>query len=217
MGIGFVLLIWMVFFGCAGVPIAGGLAYWSWRTGAVAGTPSKTRAIAAALLPGVLIIAGLTWFFSYAFYSGVVRHVDAGIGDAGAVPLKHGYFFCIIDVPEAGYLMKDGCTGLPPVNDIRELAEVGNIVVGVSGELGAFTFDTTSHQVQRHESRAAALRQFEVPPQLQSAGAFYRSRRFGWQDVIAVVVLAGLVAGISWAWFRWFIQAPAGQRRRTRG
>src|SRR5258708_5442208 len=122
MGLGFVLLVWMIFFGCAGLPVAGGLAYWSWRSGRDAHSPSKWRAFAAGLLPFALIVVGLFWFFGYAAYSWSVRKVDPGLGDSWAVPLRHGYFFCMIDVTDQGYLMKDGCSGSPPVLDIRELA-----------------------------------------------------------------------------------------------
>jgi hypothetical protein len=92
MGLGFVLLFWMIFFGCAGLPIAGGLAFWSWHNGRLAGAPSKMRAAAAGVLPFVLIALGLVWFFGYAAYSWTVRRVDPGLGDSWAVPLRHGYF-----------------------------------------------------------------------------------------------------------------------------
>src|SRR5882724_8714161 len=99
MGLGFVLLAWMILFGCAGLPVAACLAAWSWRTGRLAGAPSKGRALAAALLPIVLIAVGLFWFLAYAGYSWAIRKVDPGVGDAWTVPLGHGYFFCMIDVP----------------------------------------------------------------------------------------------------------------------
>ena len=209
MGLGFVLLIWMIFFGCAGLPVAGGLAYWSWRSGRRAHSPSKWRAAAASLLPFVLIVVGLVWFVGYAAYSGVVRKVDPGLGDSWAVPLRHGYFFCMIDVTDQGYLMKDGCGGSPRVQDIRELAEVGDAIVGSSGQSGAFVFDTATGELKSHPDTSTALAQFSPAPTLQSAHQFYRSRRFGWQDTAAFLVLVGLVVAVSWLWFSRLIRVRA--------
>lgn len=208
MGLGFVLLVWMVFFGCAGLPIAAGLVSWSWRNGRRAGAPSKVRAGAAGLLPFTLIAVGLTWFFLYAVYSWSVRQVDPGLGDIWAVPLRHGYFFCMIDATDKGYLMKDGCSGLPPVHDIRELAEVGDAIVGSTGQSGAFVFDTATGELTLYQDTGAALAQFSPSPSLQTADQFYRSRRFGWQDVAALFVLLAAVLSTAWLWFTRFIRAP---------
>jgi hypothetical protein len=208
MGIGFVLLFWMMFFGCAGLPIAAGLGYWSWRNSR-GRSASKERAVAAGCLPFVLIPVGLLWFFSYAAYSGIVRKMDPGLGDTWTVPLPHGYFFCMIDVTDHGYLMKDGCSGSPPVDGIRELAQVGDSIIGSSGRSDAFVFDTSTGKLTLHRSISDALRQFSPVPQLQTADQFYRSRRFGWQDVVAALILCGLVLLISWLWFRRYIRAPS--------
>ena len=206
MGIGFVLLIWMLFFGCAGLPVAGALAYWSWRTGSRAGSPSKVRAAAAGVLPFVLIGLGLLWFFGYAAYSWSVRRVDPGLGDSWAVPLRHGYFFCMIDVTDHGYLMKDGCSGSPTVDGIRELAEADDAIVGNSDRIGAFVFDMATGELRRHADVSTALAQVTAE-RLETADEFYRSRRFGWQDAAAFGVLLVLGASTSWLWFARFIRA----------
>lgn len=148
---------------------------------------------------------GLLWFLCYAAYSSSVRKVDPGLGDIWAVPLRHGYFFCMIDVPDSGYLMKHDCSGVPPIADIRELAEVGDVIVGSSGQSG-FVFDTRTGDLKRRDSTAAALAQFSPPPKLQTSEQFYRTRRFGWQDLVALAILLGVVAAISWLWFAFFIR-----------
>jgi hypothetical protein len=209
MGIGLVLLFWIIFFGCAGLPVAVGLAYWSWRNGRRANSASKARAFAAGLLPFILIALGLIWFFAYAAYSWSVRKVDPGLGDTWAVPLRNGYFFCMIDVTEHGYLMKGGCSGAPPVHSITALAEVGDAIVGSSAQSGAFVFDTRTDGLKRYPDVAAALDQFAPPPKLQPPDEFYRSRRFGWQDVAALVLLLASVAMVSWVWFKRLVRAPA--------
>ncbi len=206
MGLGFVLLFWMIFFGCAGLPIAGVLAFWSWRNGRLVGSPSKVRAAVAGVLPFVLIALGLVWFVGYAAYSWSVRRVDPGLGDSWAVPLRHGYFFCMIDVTDRGYLMKDGCSGSPPVYDIRELAEIGDAIVGKSDRTGAFVFDMATGELRRDQDASTALAQLSPTARLQTPDEFYRSRRFGWQDVAALLVLFAVVALTSWLWFTRFIR-----------
>lgn len=43
-----------------------------------------------------------------------------------------------------------------------------------------------------------------------TAEQFYRGRRFGWQDLAAVVLLVTLVSGVSLTWFKWFIGRRVG-------
>jgi hypothetical protein len=149
------------------------------------------------------------WFFAYAAYSWSVRKVDPGLGDSWAVPLRNSYFFCMIDVTDHGYLMKDGCSGAPPVHGITQLAEVGDVVIGSSAQAGAFVFDTRTESLRNFPDISAALAQFAPPPKLQSPDGFYRSRRFGWQDLAAVVLLLASVAILSWMWFKRFVRAPS--------
>jgi hypothetical protein len=207
-GLGFVLLFWLILCVCAAFPIATTLACWSWLNGLRAQTPSKPRALVAGLLPFVLIPVGMLWFLGYAAYSSSVRHVDPGLGDSWKVPVAHGYFFCMIDVTDQGYLMKGGCSGSPRVNGIRQLAQVGDSVIGTS-VAGAFVFDTSTGELRSHQSTVAALAQFSPPPKLQTPDEFYERRRSGWQDRAAGFVLLGLVFLTSWFWFRRFIRAPA--------
>jgi len=206
MGLGFVLFVWTMGFGCTGLPVAGGLAYWSWRSGHRAHSPSIWRAVAAGLLPFILILCGLIWFFAYAAYSWSVRKVDPGLGDSWVVPFRNGYSFCMIDVTDYGTLMKEGCSGSPLVEGISELAEVGDVVVGSNGHSKAFVFDTLTGELRMHPNPATAIALFSPPPKLQTADSFYRSRRFGWQDLAAFLVLVGLVVAVSWLWFSRFIR-----------
>ena len=208
MGLSFVLLLWVILFGCAAVPVGTALACWSWVNGIRVQTPSRGRALVAGLLPFVLIPVGLFWFLGYAAYSSLVRNVDPGLGDSWKVPLPHGYFFCMIDVTDQGYLMKGGCSGSPRVNGIRQLVQVGDSIIG-SSVAGAFVLDTATGELRSPKSVAAALASFSPSPKLQTPNEFYERRRSGWQDVAAGFVLLGLVLSISWLWFTRFIRAPA--------
>jgi len=114
----------------------------------------------------------------------------------------------MIDVTDQGALMKGGCSGSPRVNGIRQLVQVGDSIIGTS-VAGAFVFDTATGELRPHQSPAVALAQFSPPPKMQTAGEFYDSRRSGWQDRVAGLVLLGLVLLSSWLWFTRFIRAPA--------
>jgi hypothetical protein len=207
MGIGFVLIFWIILLGIVGLPVAAFFAYWSWRNGNLTGAPAKARAAMAGLLPFALIPVGLIWFFAYAVFCGTVRHVDPGLGDSWYVPLRHGYYFCMIDTTDEGFLMKNECSGEPPVSAIRELAQVGDSIVGWSGTKGAFSLDMAAGELKQLANKDIALTQYSPPLSLQTARAFYRSRRYGWQDVAALIVLLGLVVPIMWIWFNRFIRS----------
>jgi drug/metabolite transporter (DMT)-like permease len=111
----------------------------------------------------------------------------------------------MIDVTDHGYLMKDSCTGSPPVDRIQELATMGDSVAGISAS-GPFVFDLATGSLKLYTTRAEALAQFTPPPTLLSADAFYRQRRFGWQDLTALAVLLLAVAVVSLTWFTLFIR-----------
>ena len=64
-----------------------------------------------------------SYFVGYAVYSYAARHVDPGIGDGWQVPLGGGYYLCMIDEPDEGYVMKGDCSGSPPIEAITQLGQ----------------------------------------------------------------------------------------------
>jgi hypothetical protein len=83
--------------------------------------------------------------------------------------------------------------------------------VGSSGE-GAFVLDTATGEVTRHVDTASAVARFSPPPKLQTPDQFYRARRFGWQDVAALLVLVGMAGAVSRLWYSRLIRARAPAR-----
>ena len=152
----------------------------------------------------MLIGVGLAWFMGYAIIAGLLG-MDPGLGDSWSVPLTNGYFFCMIDVPDKGYLMKGGCSGAPPVHDITHLAQCGTFIAG-SNEAGPFLFDTASDALIESVDKAAVAKQCGSSVQFQSADEFYRSRRSGWLDLAALAALLGLVISTSVFWHKHFIR-----------
>ena len=208
MGLGFVLFGWTIICGVVAVPIAAGLGAWSWRWGRKSGSLSRRRVVAAAMFPFLLIPFGLSYFVVYAVYSYVARHVDPGIGDGWQVPLGGGYYLCMIDEPDEGYVMKGDCSGSPPIGAITQVGQQQGRVVGVSRLRGPFIFSLVSGQLTPYSTLPEALRQFATPPEVLPTNAFYMSRRWGWQDAVAAVMLVASIAALALAWFRWFIRPP---------
>jgi len=204
MGIIFVLFLWIVFLGCVGIPVAASLAWWSWRNGHQESRPWKARAIMAAALPFILIGMGLVWFVGYAIVSGL-RGMDPGLGDSWSIPLTHDYFFCMIDVPDDGNLMRNECSGEAAVYGITQLSQCGDVVNGTNAE-GPFLFDTASGTLVPGAQREAVLERCNPSTHLQSPSEFYRAHRSGWPDILALVVLFAMLVSTSLAWHRWFIR-----------
>jgi hypothetical protein len=208
MGLGFVLLIWIVLCGMAAVPMGAALGYWSWRNGRRARTVSLRRALSAALLPFIWIPLGLAWFAAYAVYCEGVRGVDPGLGDSFRVPLANGYAFCMIDAPDHAYIAKGTCNGTMLVDGIRQVAMIGDLVAGASVESPGFVLDTRTGGLTRLPDSAAALSRVPAAAPLGSPAEFYFARRWGWQDGVAALLLVVSLGGLSWFWYRRFIRAP---------
>jgi len=134
--------------------------------------------------------------------------VDPGIGDSWQVPVGNDSFFCMIDTTDNSYLLKGGCTGVPPVFGITQLAALGDRIVGNSRSSGPFMFDTRSGKVQSPIDLDTALGQFSPRPTLQTPDEFYSKMRWGWPDLIALVLISIPALCILLLWYRWFIRTP---------
>jgi hypothetical protein len=186
----FVLLIWGALFTFLGIPIAVGLGIWSCRNQKRSPHDrNKYRPIIAAILPYVLLAYGGVAFIAYGLWCESIRHVDAGIGDAASVPIGNAHFFCMIDIPDSGYILKGGCSGSPAISEIAELAVVGDRIVGKSKSSGSFIFNTRSEVLQKYDNLDLALTQFTPRPTLESVDSFYAHSRWGLPDVIALLII----------------------------
>lgn len=162
--------------------------------------------LTAAALPFVLVGYAGVAFAGYAIWCETVRHVDAGIGDVWQVPVGNEHYFCMIDVPDNGYLLKGGCSGRPIVDEISELAATDDLVVGNSKSQGAFELDTRTGTLLRFTSMEAALARTTPRPLLRSANDFYGYRRWGYADAVAAVLIGVQAIAITIVWYLWFLR-----------
>ena len=200
--------------GGAAVVSAVVLGLWSlWNHRAVIGRREVFKAVAAAALPILMFVYAGAAFVGYAIWCETVRGVDPGIGDAWRVPVGNDHYFCMIDVPEEGYLLKGGCTGAPIVYGITELGSSGGLVFGNSKSSGPFVLDTRTGALQTFASIDAAVGRITPRPTLQEAGDFYARQRWGRADAIAGALIAVPALAIAIFWYLWFIRSPPAGRR----
>jgi hypothetical protein len=208
-GIGFVLLFWGLLLGAAAVVCGAVLALWSWWNHRRTLGPTRVfKPLAAGALPFLLLVYGGAAFAAYAVWCEAIRDVDPGIGDSWRVPIGDEWYFCMIDVPDNGYLLKGGCTGAPIVHGITELRAANHVVVGNSESSGAFRLDTRTGTLQTFANMDAALDQMTPRPILESANDFYANRRWGKADVFAAVLIGLPAIAAAIFWYRWFIRSP---------
>jgi hypothetical protein len=208
MGIGFVLVFWALILGVLAIPFSIALGLWSWWNHRSAAGPARVlKILAAAALPFLLLGYGGAAFGVYAIWCEAIRNVDAGIGDSWRVPVGNDHYFCMIDVPDHGYLLKGGCTGSPIVDGITELGVAGDLVFGKSESSGPFMLDTRSGALQNVASMDAALARVTPRPTLRTADEFYNDHRWGQADLIAAVLIAVPAVAVAMAWYFWFIRA----------
>jgi hypothetical protein len=212
-GIGFVLLFWALLLGGAAVVCAIALGLWSWwNERSTFGRGGIVRALAAAALPLLLLVYAGAAFAGYAIWCEAVRDVDPGIGDGWRVPVGNDHYFCMIDIPDDGYLLKGGCSGAPIVHGITELAAAGDLVFGNSESSGPFVLDTRTGALQTIASVDAALARITPRPILQRAADFYADRRWGRADAIAAVLIGVPAIAATISWYLWFIRSRPARR-----
>lgn len=208
MGIGFVLFFWALILGAAAVPVSIALGFWSWwNERRTHGRGWIFKAVIAAALPFILLGYAGAAFVMYWIWCEGVRDVDAGIGDTWRVPIGHDYYFCMIDVPDHGYLLKGGCSGSPIVDGITEVGAAGDFVFGKSESPGPFTLDTRTGALRTVASLDDAIPSMTPRPILRTANDFYNDRRWGRADVLAAAVIAAPAFAVTIFWYVWFIRS----------
>jgi hypothetical protein len=191
-GIGVVLLLWGVVLTIASVPVAAALII----AARLSGGPARAKRVFVWLLvAGPLAAFYLFWaFMTYAIWCGMVRGVDPGLGDWYGVPIGHGFSLGFIDGLDHGYISPRGTTsGVALIADITEIGTDGDYVYGVADPSDGFLLNTRTGAIHRNVRAALpqTLRDAGVVPvgPLMSVERFYRERRWGWQDPLAVAVL----------------------------
>lgn len=208
MGIGFVLLIWIVvgtLLAAIGAAVLGGTAAYLTR-GAQHGR--KRLILVVSLFPIMCVVwAGANFIFQ-AIVNETVLHRDPGLGDTWNCPLPNGYALLMIDTTDQGWVYNPKTQSDDSVSD-QEDAVGGVRVLQVAGRYILGGADTRSFQQQENQSEQidtyflldtqigkqirfpdyAALRTkaqgLGISAKLEPIAAVYSRYRFTWFDVFA--------------------------------
>ncbi len=186
MGIGFVLMIWLVILIILGVPAALFFILIAYLVSRKASSKyRKRRMIFAAFLPYLMIAYFGFCFVIYSIWCVTLRHVDIGIGDGWCVPLGEGYTFEMIDIPDNAFISKAGKT---QIYDIQLIAEKDCNLYGRTKN-SYFMLDTQKNRVDYFDSKEkmkSSLVQKGIVdiPDFMTPNKFYRNKRYTIADVI---------------------------------
>ena len=191
MGIGFVLMIWLVILIVVAVPTSA-ILWFSARSFSKSTTKDlrTKRAVIAASLPFAMIVYFGCAFILYGSWCSLVRNVDPGIGDGWVVPVGNDYTMEMIDTPENAFIHKNNEVY---IDDIRLLGQAKPYVFGRSAD-GYFILNVDSGELYQADS------QYDFEKGLKERGifgtgiletpeSFYRKTRWRMADLIAALIV----------------------------
>lgn len=192
MGLGIVLLFWLVVSGivsaAAAVVLAGIVYFVERRRGRV----RKRWLLGFAILPFLATAYLWSAFAVYGVWCETVRDVDLGIGDSWRVPLTDGYRLTMIDTPDQAFVSDP--RGHQSHFGLKRIGTTDRYVAG-EDERGFFLIDSQRRMDSPAESEA------ELRTQLSAAGAeglalltpgeFYDRHRWGAADAVAAALMVG--------------------------
>ncbi|MCC6589843.1 MAG: hypothetical protein IT168_24325 [Bryobacterales bacterium] len=195
MGIGFVLLFWLV----AGVLLAIGASVVIWNV--IRGVVPSTVAGHNRLLffGTALPFACLAWsavvFVGYAVINVAVFHRDIGIGDGFNCPLPNGYALEFVDVLDSATLFRRGDTSGLSIPNVTHLQLTAGYMLGSSdtgrGKLWFILNERTGQltDFRRLNEFETAARARELIPRLAPVAEAYQAFRYTWFDALAAFLL----------------------------
>ena len=189
LGLGFVLLFWLVLSGLAALFGACVLVipvYWIQR---------RRRSIRARWILGALALpfasVAYMWaiFAVYAVYCEAIRDVDLGIGESWRVPLTHGYTLTMIDTPDRAFVRLP--SGAQHHHGLTRVSATEHFVT-VEDEGRFFLMDVRGGResvfLTEAELRAALQGSGETTVELLSPSDYYDAHRWRALDAIAATL-----------------------------
>lgn len=203
MGIGFVLIVWLIAFIVLAILASAVLCLLTRSSTKAVPKKLRTRRILiAAALPFAIIFYFGCAFIVYGSWCLMVRNVDPGIGDGWIVPVGNGYVMEMIDMPEDAFIHKDNETH---VSGIKSVAKAGSYVFGRSTD-GYFILDVSSGELYQSESEhdfKEELKERGVceTDTLEPPDSFYHMNRWGIADLMAALITFSIPAiGLYFVW-----------------
>lgn len=160
----------------------------------------RSKTIAALCLPLFCGPAAVLGLVGLGIFNESVRRVDMGFGDYWQVPVANNFYLCMFDLTDRAQLMKDECAGIAKVRGVTTISEAKGIIVGTIEKSSAFSLDTSTGSVAYAKEVSELLSQHPDLAPLQSVEAFYSKRRFGWPDLVGLLLVGLLVLGSIRLW-----------------
>lgn len=203
MGIGFVLIIWLIIFVVLAIPTSAILCLLT-RFFSKSATKKlcRRRIVIAAVLPFAVIVYFGCAFIVYGSWCFLVRNVDPGIGDGWVVPVGNDYTMEMIDIPENAFIHKNKETH---IGNIRLIGKIEPYVFGRSTD-GYFILNVSSGKLYQSESEhnfKEELKERGVCETniLETPESFYYKNRWGIPDLIAGLIIFSIPAmGLYFVW-----------------
>lgn len=203
MGIGFVLITWLIILVALAIPTSAILCLLTRSFSKSAAKKLRTRRIViAAALPFAMIVYFGCAFIAYGSWCLLVRNVDPGIGDGWVVPVGHDYTMEMIDIPENAFIHKNGETH---ITNIELVGKIGEYVFGKSTD-GYFILNVSSGKLYQSESqhnfeeelKEQGLCETDI---LETPEFFYYKNRWGIADLMAALIICSIPAiGLYFVW-----------------
>lgn len=227
LGIGLVLLFWVVLLGGFAAAVATmlrGAVKKFVSSDALRGRRAQKFAF---LLPFACVAFWILSFLAYAAINDRVFHRDPGLGDSWYAPIPNGVVLGAIDVPEVGYV--GTLNGSTLVMDVTRLQVEKAWIAGMydsaargfegseaGSSKGFFILDAFSHQRQDFttaEAFESALGQRGLRSHLRPFDVVYREFRKTWFDDLAVVWMLGVPVVALLALALYIVRARRGSLR----
>lgn len=180
MGIGFVVIIYLIAISALSVVLALVLAIITYF---LSKRETRKKNILTAILSPFIGLNAL--FICGLLGTGIVssiKHVDIGIGDTWYVPLQNDCQLLFIDIPDQAYIEKNGQT---IISEVKQLQQIDNYIFGVTTNNKYFSYNTFTNELKEYTAENDLIIQ-NSSIKLINAIDFYADKR---EDIVGLSLI----------------------------
>ena len=191
MGLGFVLIIWLIILVALAIPTSATLCLLTRRfSKSATKNLLRRRIVIAGVVPFAMIAYFGFAFIAYGSWCLLVRNVDPGIGDGWVVPVGNDYTMEMIDIPENASIHMNNETY---IKGIKLVGKMEPYVFGRSAD-GYFILNVSSGELCQSESEHSFREKLKErgvlkTDILETPGSFYQRNRWGIADLMFALIV----------------------------